>query len=64
VKSDHQFLGGVTSAAPSLAVKIDQGPKPFWFAADNRYHQVKAECTGANDDSGAPPTPTHIGSGF
>jgi hypothetical protein len=47
VKSDQQFLGGVASAAPSLAVKIDQGPKSFGFTTDDRDYQGKSECTGA-----------------
>src|SRR4029077_3017275 len=49
VKSDQQFLGGVAGAAPCLAVKIDQGPKSFGFAANNGDHQRKAECASANE---------------
>jgi hypothetical protein len=49
VKSDQQFFGGVAGAPPSLAVKIDQGPKSFGFAADNGDHQGKPERAGANE---------------
>src|SRR5579864_4126103 len=43
VKSDHQFLSGVAGAAPSLAVKIDQGPKSLWLSANNCDHHRKPE---------------------
>jgi hypothetical protein len=49
VKSDDEFLGGVAGAAPSLSVKVDQGPKSFGFAADNGDHQGKAEGAGTNE---------------
>ena len=49
VKFDQQFLSGVAGTAPSLAVKIDQGPKSFGFAADNGDHQGNAECAGAQE---------------
>ena len=64
VKFDQQFLSGVAGTAPSLAVKIDQGPKSFGFAADNGDHQGRPSVPARTNDSGVPPTPTQIGSGF
>lgn len=49
VKSNDEFLGGVAGAPPGFAVKIDQGPKSFGFAADNGDHQGKAERAGTNE---------------
>jgi len=49
VESDDKFLGGVTGAAPSFAVKIDQGPKSLGFSANDGDHQGKSECAGANE---------------
>jgi hypothetical protein len=52
VKSNDEFLGGVSGAAPSLAVKIDQGPKSLWLSANNCDHQRKAEGASTNERFG------------
>ena len=48
----------------ALRQKIDQGPKSFGFAADNGDHQGRPSVPARTNDSGVPPTPTQIGSGF
>jgi hypothetical protein len=49
VKSDDEFLGGVAGAAPSFAVKVDQGPKSLGLSANNGDHQGKPERASANE---------------
>jgi hypothetical protein len=49
VKAHHQFLGGVSCAAPSFAVKVDERPKSLGFSANDGDHQWKSERTGANE---------------
>src|SRR6267143_4056688 len=46
VKSDNEFLGRMAGAAPSFAVKVDQGTKSLGFSADNGDHQRKSERAG------------------
>src|SRR5579864_9018990 len=52
VKSNDKFLGGGSGAAPSLAVKIDQGPKSLWLSANNCDHQRKPERASTNERFG------------
>src|ERR1700693_5080063 len=52
VKSDNEFLGRMAGAAPSFAVKVDQGTKSLGFSADNGDHQRKSECAGTNEGFG------------
>jgi len=49
VKSDNEFLGRMAGAAPSFAVKVDQGAKSLGFSADNCDHQRKSERAGTNE---------------
>jgi hypothetical protein len=48
VESDDEFLGGMTGAAPSFAIKVDQGTKSLGFSTDNGDHQRKSERAGTN----------------
>jgi hypothetical protein len=49
MKAHDEFLRGVSSAAPSVAVKVDQRPKSFEFATNDGDHQRKSECAGTNE---------------
>jgi hypothetical protein len=49
VKAHDEFLRGVSSTAPSFAVKVDQGPKSLGFAANDGDHQWKSERAGTNE---------------
>jgi len=51
VESDDKFLGGVTGAAPSFAVKIDQGPKSLGFSANDGDHQGSPSVPARTNDS-------------
>jgi hypothetical protein len=64
VEADDELLGGMTGAAPSFAVKVDQrtnrlGSPPI-MATINGSPSVPAR----TNDSGVPPTPTQMGNGF
>jgi hypothetical protein len=52
VKSDAELLGGMARAAPSFAIKVDQGTKSLGFSTDNGDHQRKSEGAGTNEGFG------------
>jgi hypothetical protein len=62
MKTYGKSLGGMTGAAPSLAVEVYEWAEAFRLTADYGTIRGSPSMPARTKDSGVPPTPTQIGS--